>query len=112
VIRAYDQAGNVIETHDHKVGLSPSRIFLRLSRNQRNTGDMKTRLPNITPFAPFDRLPPLNKVDQTMMRRLRELADRRGRSVERLIHEALEQWVAKGEAERDLETKIVRFPKR
>ena len=64
------------------------------------------------PFAPFDELPPLNKVDRTMMRTLRELADQRGRSVEGLIREALEQWVAKCEAERELETKIVRFPKR
>ena len=61
---------------------------------------------------PFDGLPPLNKVDRTMMRTLRELADRRGRSVEGLIREALEQWVAKCEAEPELETKIVRFPKR
>jgi hypothetical protein len=67
--------------------------------------------PNMTPFAPFDGLPALNKVDQTMMRRLRELADRRGWSVEHLIHEALEQWVAHCEAERELETKIIRFPK-
>jgi hypothetical protein len=66
----------------------------------------------MTPFAPFDGLPPLHKVDQTMMRRLRELADRRGRSVEGLIHEALEQWVAKCEVERGLKTKIIRFPKR
>jgi hypothetical protein len=45
--------------------------------------------PNMTPFAPFDGLPALKKVDQTMMRTLRELADRRGYSVEHLIHEAL-----------------------
>jgi Ribbon-helix-helix protein, copG family len=64
------------------------------------------------PFAPFDGLPSLNKVDRTMMRTLRELADRRGRSVEGLIREALEQWVAKCEAEPELETEIVRFPKR
>ena len=64
------------------------------------------------PFAPFDGLPPLNKVDQTMMRRLRKLADQRGCNVEDLIHEAIEQWVAQCEAERELETKIVRFPKR
>jgi Ribbon-helix-helix protein, copG family len=72
----------------------------------------ETPPPNMKPFAPFDGLPPLNKVDQTMMRRLRKLADRRGRSVEGLIREALEQWVAKCEAEPELETKIVRFPKR
>jgi hypothetical protein len=47
-----------------------------------------------------------------MMRRLGELADRRGWTVEQLIHEALEQWVAKCETERELEMKIIRFPKR
>ena len=64
------------------------------------------------PFAPFDGLPPLDKVDQTVMRRLRELADQRGCNVEDLIHEAIEQWVAQYEAERELETKVIRFPKR
>jgi hypothetical protein len=72
---------------------------------------MKTPPPNMKPFAPFDGLPPLNKVDQTMMRRLRKLADQRGCNVEDLIHEAIEQWMAQCEAERELETKIVRFPK-
>jgi hypothetical protein len=73
---------------------------------------MEKLAPNMTPFAPFDGLPPLHKVDQTMMRRLRKLANRRGGSVEHLIHEALGQWVAQCEAERELETKIIRFPKR
>jgi hypothetical protein len=45
-----------------------------------------------------------------MIGRLRELADRRGCGVEHLIHEALEQWVAQCEVERELETKIIRFP--
>jgi hypothetical protein len=39
-----------------------------------------------------------------------ELADRRAWSVEDLIHEALEQWVAQCEAERELEMKIIKFP--
>jgi hypothetical protein len=80
--------------------------------NQRNTDTMGKLPLNMTPFAPFDGLPALNKVDQTMMRRLRELADRRGRTVENLIHDALEQWVVQCQAERELETKIIRFPKR
>jgi hypothetical protein len=47
-----------------------------------------------------------------MMRRLGELAHRTGWSVQDVIHEALGQWVAQCEIERDLETKIIRFPKR
>jgi hypothetical protein len=72
---------------------------------------MKTLPPNVILFAPFDGLPPLHKVDRTMMRRLRELADRRAWSVEELIHEALGRWVAHCEMERELETKTIRFPK-
>jgi hypothetical protein len=73
---------------------------------------MRHALPNMTPFAPFDGLPALNKVDQAMMRRLRKLANQSGQSVEGLIREALGQWVAQCETERELEMKIVRFPKR
>jgi hypothetical protein len=80
--------------------------------NQRNTDGMEKLPSNMTPFAPFDGLPALNKVDQAMMRRLGELADRRGWTVEQLIHEAPEQWVAQCETERELEMKIIRFPKR
>jgi hypothetical protein len=68
--------------------------------------------PNMTPFAPFDGLPPLNEVDQTTMRRLRELADRKGWSIEEVIREAVMRWVAQREPEQKLEAKIVRFPKR
>jgi ribbon-helix-helix CopG family protein len=75
--------------------------------NQRNTDGMEKLVPNMTPFGPFAGLPPLHKVDQTMMRRLRKLANRRGGSVEHLIHEALEQWVVQCQAERELETKII-----
>jgi hypothetical protein len=46
-----------------------------------------------------------------MMRRLRRLANRKGSSVEDVIREALEQFVVKCEAERELDTKIIRFPK-
>jgi hypothetical protein len=87
------------------------RIFLQQHGNQRNTDTMGKLPLNMTPFVPFDGLPALNKVDQTMMRRLTELADRRGCSVEHLIHKALEQWVAH-QAEQSLETKLIRFPKR
>jgi hypothetical protein len=73
---------------------------------------MKTLPSNVMPFMPFDGLPPLHKVDQTMMRRLGELADQGGWSVQHLIHEALEQWVAQCQVERELEAKIIRFPKR
>jgi len=72
---------------------------------------MKTLPQNIVPFG-LRGLPLLNKLDQSMMRKLRRLADRTGWTVEDLIHEGILKFVAKCEAERELETKIIRFPKR
>jgi hypothetical protein len=95
-----------------RYGVLASRISLHQRGNQRSTDGMEMLPSNMTPLAPFDGLPPLHKVDQTMMRRLRELADQRGWSVEHLLHEALEQWVAQCQVERELEAKIIRFPKR
>jgi hypothetical protein len=71
---------------------------------------MKTLPQNIVPFV-LRGLPPLNKLDQRMMRKLRKLADQTGSTVEDLIHEGILEFVAKSEAERELETKVVRFPK-
>ena len=70
---------------------------------------MKTFPQNIVPFV-LRGLPPLNKLDQGIMRKLRKLADLTGWTVEDLIHEGILQLVAKHEAERELETKIIRFP--
>jgi Ribbon-helix-helix protein, copG family len=84
--------------------------FLALAQKPAQHGPgMKTPSPNMTPFAPFHGLPPLHKVDQTMMRGLRALADRRGRSVEDLIREALKQWVVQCEAEGELERRLSDF---
>jgi hypothetical protein len=66
---------------------------------------------NITPFV-LEGLPPLHKLDQRMMRNLRNLADRTGCTVDDLIRKAILQFVAKAEAESDLENKIISFPKR
>jgi hypothetical protein len=73
-------------------------------------GGMKTLPQNIVPFV-VRGLPPLNKLDQNMMRKLRKLADRTGWTVEDLIHEGVLEFVAKHRAERELETKTIKFPK-
>ena len=73
-------------------------------------GGTKTLPQNIVPFALRD-LPPLNKFDQGILRKLRKLADQTGSSVEDLIHKGILEFVAKSEAERELHTKVVRFPK-
>jgi hypothetical protein len=59
---------------------------------------MKTVPQNIVPFV-VRGLPPLNKLNQSMMRKLRKLADRNGWTVEDLIHAGVVEFVAKCEAE-------------
>ena len=71
---------------------------------------MKTLPQNILPFV-LRGLPPLDKLDQSMMRKLRKLADRTGWTVEDLIYGGILKLVAKHEARRELETKVIRFPK-
>jgi hypothetical protein len=66
---------------------------------------MKTLPQNVVPFV-LRGLPSLNKLDQSMMRKLRKLADLTGWTVEELIHEGILQFAAKCKAE----TKIIRFP--
>jgi NRPS condensation-like uncharacterized protein len=70
---------------------------------------MKTLAQNIVPFV-LQGLPPLNKLDRSMMKKLRKLADRTDSTVEDLIHEGMLEFVAKQEAEKKLETKVIRFP--
>ena len=72
---------------------------------------MKTLPQNIVPFI-LQGLPPLDKLDQSMMRKLRKLADRTGWTVEDLIHEGILEFVAKCQAEKELETKIIQLPTR
>ena len=87
-----------------------SQKFLAVEPKRARDGSMKTLPRNIVPFV-LRGLPPLNKLDQGMMRKLRKLADQTGSTVEDLIHEGILEFVAKSEAERELETKVVRFPK-
>jgi hypothetical protein len=72
---------------------------------------MKTLSQNIVPFV-LRGLPPLDKLDQSMMRKLRKLADRTGWTVEDLIHEGILEFVARCQAEKELETKIIQLPRR
>ena len=70
---------------------------------------MQTRPKNIVPFV-LRGLPPLDKVDQRLMRKLRRLADRTGSTVEDLIHEGILEFVAKCSAEAELDAKLIAFP--
>jgi hypothetical protein len=68
---------------------------------------MKTLAQNIVPFV-LQGLPPLIKLDQSMMRKLRKLADHTDSTVEDLIHEGMLKIAAKHEAEKLLEGHQIR----
>ena len=68
----------------------------------------KTRPRNVTPFV-LEGCWTLDALDQPTMRLLRRIADRERVKVADVIHGALELFVAKCEAEADLEKKIIKF---
>jgi hypothetical protein len=69
----------------------------------------KTRPGNVAPFV-LDGCWTLDGIDQPTMRWLSKVAKRKHVEVTDVIYEALESFVAKCEAEAELETKIIKFP--
>ena len=69
----------------------------------------KTRPGNVTPFVLEGRWA-LDRLDQPTMRWLSKVAKRKRVGVADVIYEALESFIAKCEAETELETKIITFP--
>jgi hypothetical protein len=100
----------LLKFESHLCHTFASQKFLACEPKRAQDGGMKTLPQNIVPFV-LRGLPPLNKLDQGMMRKLRKLANQTGSTVEDLIHEGILEFVAKSEAERELEAKVVRFPK-
>jgi hypothetical protein len=64
---------------------------------------------NVTPFT-LDGFP-LDALDQTTLVELRKLADQTGWTVSDIMHDLMEEFVAKRKAEKTREAKIVRFPR-
>jgi hypothetical protein len=54
---------------------------------------------------------PVDELDQGMMRLFRKIADEKGWTVEEVIVAAIEQGVERCKAEKNLDGKIIRFPK-
>ena len=69
----------------------------------------KTRPPNVMSFILEGRWP-LDGFDQRELRRLSKTAKRNGVGVTDVIYEAIESFVAKCEADADLEEKVITFP--
>jgi hypothetical protein len=68
-----------------------------------------TRPRNVTSFILEGRWP-LAGVDQRELRRLSKTAKRKGVGIADARHEAVESFVAKCEAEADLEEKVIKLP--
>jgi hypothetical protein len=70
----------------------------------------ETRPGNVMPFV-LEGLWALDGLDQPTMRWLSKIAKRKHVAVVDVIYEAIESFLAKWEAEAELETKIINFPK-
>ena len=68
-----------------------------------------TRSSNVTSFILEGRWP-LAGFDQRELRRLRKKAKRNGVGIADVLYEAVESFVAKCEAEANLEEKVIEFP--
>ena len=90
-------------------------MFLARARKAAEDGGMKTikkmRPSNVTPFVLEGRWT-LDGLDQKTMRSLSKEAKRKRMGVADVIYEAVESFVAKCEAEADLEKKIIKFRRR
>jgi hypothetical protein len=72
---------------------------------------LNTRHANVAPFV-LDGRWALNGLDRSTMRSLSMEAKRKHVGVADIIHETVESFVAKCEAEADLERKIIKFRRR
>ena len=71
---------------------------------------MRTSPRNVTPFTLEGW--PVDALNQTTLVELRKLADETGWTVADIMHDLMEEFVAKHKAENAREAKIIRFPKR
>jgi hypothetical protein len=55
---------------------------------------------------------PVDALSQGTMRLLRKIADQDGWTIEEVMTAAMEEFVARRKAEKELETKVIKFPKR
>ena len=70
---------------------------------------MKTLPRNVTPFTLEGW--PLDSLDQETMVELRKLSDQTGWTLAEVMREVTNEYVAKRQAEKELEKKIIKFPK-
>jgi hypothetical protein len=101
-------------TNERTPQLQESHIkFLARAQVRSLNGGMKTtaktRPSNVTPFILEGRWA-LAGFDQRQLRRLSKTAKRKGVGIADVLYEAVESFIAKCEAEADLEEKVIKFP--
>jgi hypothetical protein len=85
---------------------------MRAESNRRRLYENHSKRPsNVTPFV-LEGCWALDGLDEPTMRWLSKVAKRKRVRVADVIHEAVESFVAKCEAEADLEKKIIKFRRR
>jgi len=86
---------------------------LRSCKKERKTDGVKSipKSPeNVAPFTIGGW--PVDALSQGTMRLLRKIADQDGWTIEEVMTAAMDEFVARRKAEKELETKIICFPKR
>jgi hypothetical protein len=89
------------------------QTFLARARKAAENAGMKTapktRPGNVMSFV-LEGCWPLDGFDQRELRRLSRIAKRNGVGIADILYEAVESFVARCEAEADLEEKVIKFP--
>jgi hypothetical protein len=86
---------------------------LRSCENERKTDGVKSVPNSPKKVAPFTIGGwPVDALSQGTMRLLREIADHDGWTIEEVVTAAMQEFVARRKAEKELEAKIICFPKR
>src|SRR5215469_12189255 len=89
------------------------RCFLRSCEKERKTDGVKSIPKSPENVAPFTKGGwPVDALSPGTMRLLRKIADQDGWTLEEVMTAAMEEFVARRKAEKELETKIICFPKR
>jgi hypothetical protein len=89
-------------------------MFLALVRKRSTKTDDVKSIPkspeNVAPFTIGGW--PVDALSQGTMRLLRKIADQDGWTIEEVMTVTMEEFVATRKAEKELETKVICFPKR
>ena len=97
--------GCAVTRKSHQISCAGSSPELK----RRHENHPKMRPSNVTSFILEGRWP-LAGFDQRQLRRLSKTAERNGVGVADVLSDAVESFVAKYEAEANLEEKVVKFP--